>query len=269
MFKLGTKFNSLVLVVLLLVGVVVMLITQNRESVEISDQIETLAAPKIESSRAVSQKNTAAKDLLPILKNLGINIDTWNKQTNLAGDLMFDNGVIYDDGNVAGNKVFLDFGMKDKYRVNDVGAIEYWFYVPIGTKVRSPIDGTVQVVFFEHTKDWGVNMIPKESKWIVSFEHLVNLKVKEGDIVRAGDIVGEAAPRIGNRIAMVELAVWTGGGSIIKYCPFNFLDESLKLVYREKINQLAIDWEVFTGQDVYRQEAWIAPGCLVDRVIER
>ena len=220
-----------------------------------------------ESSSVIPVSNPQASQR-PILKNLGVNIDIWNRQTNLAGDLIFDRRLIYDDGRVAGNKVFLDFGMKDKYRVNDVGAIEYWFYVPLGTRVRAPIDGTVQVVFFEHTKDWGVNMIPKESRWIVSFEHLVNLNVKEGDVVKAGDIVGEAAPRINNAIAMVELAVWTGGQSIIKYCPFSFLDESLKPIYGEKIRQLASDWESFAGMDVYREENWVLPGCLVDKIVE-
>ncbi|MEK7147830.1 MAG: hypothetical protein AAB758_00875, partial [Patescibacteria group bacterium] len=119
-----------------------------------------------------------------------------------------------------------------------------------------------------HTQDWGVSLVPKGSSWIVSFEHLVNLRVKEGDVVKVGDIVGEAAPRFGNAIAMVELAVWTGGQSIIKYCPFSFLDESLKPIYGEKIRQLASDWESFAGMDVYREENWVLPGCLVDKIVE-
>ena len=252
-------------ILVLVIGAGVVFLAGNDESGEVPKQVGTQTASESESSPKVS----SSENKLPILKNLGVSIDVWNKQTNLAGDLIFDKRVVYDDGYSSNNKVFLDFGSKDKYRVNDIGAIEYWFYVPRGTKVRAPIDGTVQVVFFEHTKDWGVNLVPKGSRWLVSFEHLVNLSVVEGDVVRAGDIVGEAAPRIGSAIAMVELVVWTGGESIVKYCPYNFLDESLKPVYKEKINQLALDWEEFTGQDIYKEEAWVFPGCLVDKIVER
>src|SRR3989344_8624134 len=265
MSKLVTKFNTLGLAALLLVGAGAVLVMSTPESEEVPGEVRAPITPQSKPSLDVSSLENEP----PILRNLGVNIDVWNKETNLAGDLIFDKRIIYDDGYSANNKVFLDFGSKDKYRVNDVGAIEYWFYVPIGTKVRSPVDGTVQVVFFEHTKDWGVTLVPKGSRWLVSFEHLVNLSVVEGDVVRAGDIVGEAAPRIGSAIAMVELVVWTGGESIVKYCPYNFLDESLKPVYREKINKLPLDLEEFTGQNVYKQEAWVLPGCLVDRVIER
>lgn len=206
----------------------------------------------------------------PVLKNLGVNIEPLNKQTNLAGDLLFDQGVVYDDGRVANDKVFLDFGHKDKYRTDSPGNIEYWFYVPLNTKVRAPVSGTVQVGFIEHTKDWGINIVSgKDYQWIVSFEHLVNLTVKDGDLVNVGDVVGDAGPRIANRIAMVELAVWTGGQSILKYCPYDFLEESLKPIYKEKINQLAKDWEEFIGKDIYKQEVWVAPGCLMDKIIER
>ncbi len=101
--------------------------------------------------------STAQKEKpFPVLKNLGVNIDAWNRQTNLAGDLIFLKKLLFDDGRVANDKVFLDFGSKDKYRMNDLGAIEYWFFVPLKTKVRAPVDGRVQMVFFNHTRDWGI-----------------------------------------------------------------------------------------------------------------
>src|SRR3989344_5742777 len=168
MFGLGGRFIPLAIAAFLLIGAVAVFIVRDNDLSETYDQVETVTLKSAESAPSLSSKSNGEKDIPPVLKNLGVNIDTWNRQTNLAGDLIFDNGVIYDDGRVAGDKVFLDFGMKDKYRTNDLGAIEYWFYVPIGTKVHSPIDGTVQVVFFEHTQDWGVNMVSK-GRWIVSF----------------------------------------------------------------------------------------------------
>src|SRR3989344_5159397 len=205
----------------------------------------------------------------PVLKNLGFDIGPSDKSTNLAGDLIFDKRVVYDDGRVANDKVFLDFGSKDKYRINDVGVIEYWFFVPIGANVKAPISGIVDVGFFEHTKDWGINFRAKEnSKWIVSYEHVIDVNVNDGDIVQAGEIVAKAAPRIGDNVAMTELAVWTGGQDIYKYCPFDFLDNSLKDDYDRKLRELASDWEEFIGKDVYEQEKWASPGCLVDKIKE-
>ncbi len=134
-----------------------------------------------------------------------------------------------------------------------------------GTEISVPIDGRVQVVFFDHSQDWGISIVHEGPNWIVSFEHLVNVKLKDGDFVKSGDIVGEASPRntFNDEIAMTELAVWIGGKNIVKCCPFIFLDESLKPLYKEKINNLASDWEEFIGKDVYKQEDWIQPGCLV------
>ena len=109
----------------------------------------------------------------------------------------------------------------------------------------------------------------EKSEWIVSFEHVINLIVKEGDMVKAGDIVAEAAPRgtFKNEIAMVELAVWKPNGP--KFCPFLFLDDSLKPFYEEKLERLANDWEEFIGKDVYEQEKWVSPGCLLNNITEQ
>ncbi|MEK6872870.1 MAG: M23 family metallopeptidase [Nanoarchaeota archaeon] len=212
------------------------------------------------------------EDKPSVLKNLGVNIDAWNKQTNLAGDLLFTKDLLFDDGNIMNEWVFVEFGGTGQRKSDPLGSnIEYWFFVPLGTKLRAPVDGIIQVVFFNHTQDWGINFYSdKGNNWIVSFEHVVNLVVKEGDVVKAGDIIAEAASRINKEIAMVELAVWRhGSGEIYKFCPFEFLDESLKPIYEEKINQLAKDWEEFIGKDVYQQEKWVAPGCLVEKIQER
>ncbi|MDO8508638.1 MAG: M23 family metallopeptidase [Nanoarchaeota archaeon] len=239
------------------------------EKGKVLDGIEN--SSKDSHTESISENDSLPKNSLPVLKNLGVNIGSWNKQTNLAGDLIFSKKLLFDDGHVSNEKVFLDFGSKDKYRQGDIGAIEYWFYVPLNTKVVAPIGGRVQVVYFNHTKDWGINIVENGVDWIVSFEHLVNVVVKGGDIVKAGDIVGEAAPRstFQYEIAMVEFVVWKGGKEIIKYCPFNFLDSDLKPVYKEKINKLASDWEEFVGKNVYEQEKWVAPGCLVESIVEK
>ena len=212
-----------------------------------------------------------AQKRLPVLMNLGLDIEPLNKETNLAGDLIFSKSLVYDDGRVSGDRVFVDFGDKGKYYQDGIGNVEYWFHVPLNTKVKAPTDGVVKIDYFEHTEDWGVSILPKDSDLIVSFEHLVNLMVKDGDYVAVGEFIGEAAPRntFDDKIAMTELAVWKGGSTIMKYCPFDYLDESLKPVYQEKLNKLATEWEEFIGKDVYEQEKWVSPGCLVSSIQEK
>ncbi|MEK6843818.1 MAG: M23 family metallopeptidase [Nanoarchaeota archaeon] len=209
----------------------------------------------------------------PVLKNFGFNIEPWDKNTNRAGDLIFSKDIVFEDPNILSEWVFVEFGGQGQRKSDPASRnIEYWFYVPLTTDIIAPIDGTItDVGFFDHTKDFGINFQLKEnSKWIVSFEHVIDVKVKRGDVVKAGDIVAKAAPRINDKIAMTELAVWTGGSDgIYKYCPFDFLDEELKSVYEEKLNRLVRDWEEFIGRDVYDQEAWVSPGCLVDSIKER
>ncbi len=211
----------------------------------------------------------AGADDKPVLKNLGFNIERWDKNTNLAGDLIFSRDIIFEDENLVSDWVFVEFGAQGQ-RKNDVSKnIEYWFFVAPGTDVLAPISGIVDVGFFEHTKDWGINFHTREdSNWIVSYEHVIDVKVKDGQLVQAGDIVAKAAPRINDKIAMTELAVWTGGQGIYKYCPFDFLDEELKPVYEEKLKMLVSDWEEFVGRDIYNEGAWVSPGCLVDRIKE-
>src|SRR3989338_3138457 len=230
--------------------------------------------PNIEENSGDTGKDNLSETTqkkLPVLMNLGLNIEPLNKETNLAGDLIFSKSLVYDDGRVSGDKVLVDFGDKGKYYQDGIGNIEYWFHVPLNTKIKAPIEGTVKIDYFEHTKDWGVSINTKGSDLIVSFEHLVNLMVKEGDYVAAGEFIGEAAPRntFNNKIAMTELAVWKGGSTIMKYCPFDYLDESLKPVYQEKLNNLATEWEEFVGKDVYEQEKWVSPGCLVNSIQEK
>lgn len=242
---------------------------------DIGEEVYELPEPvtdKLTDDVAVQESSTTTKatEKPPVLKNLGFAIESLDKKTGQAGDLIFTKQLLYDDGRVSNDKVFIDFGSTDKY--NPEGAyIEYWFFVPLVTKARAPADGVAKVVFFEHTQDWGINIHSKESGWIVSFEHVVNVVVRDGDMIRAGDIVGDAAPRgtFKNEIAMTELAVWKVGNGIYKYCPFDFLEDSLKPVYEEKLRILAAEWEEFIDKDIYKQEDWVSPGCLVHKIAEK
>ena len=202
----------------------------------------------------------------PVLKNFGIKIEPWDKTTKRAGDFLFENK------NYVDNKIFTEFGHTIVNEMGEKLLPEIGFNVPVGTFILSPIEGVVTAVkLYEPSQDYIIFMkTDQASEWIVGFEHVYKVRVKAGDSVVAGEIVAEASPSYGRtEFGNVEINVWIGGQNIIKYCPFEFLDESLKPRYEEKINQLAKDWEEFMSKDVYQQEEWVVPGCLLHNITER
>ncbi len=214
----------------------------------------------------IEEQTENQQEIKPVLKNLGIKIEPWDKTTNRAGDFLFENK------NYVDHKIFTEFAHKI---VNDMGEKllpEIGFNVPVGTKVVSPIDGVItDVKWYEPSQDYIISMKTDESSpWMVGFEHVYNVRLKVGDNIFVGQEIAQVSPSYGRtEFGNVEIDVWIGGQSIIKYCPFEFLDETLKPLYDEKINQLAKDWEEFIGEDVYRQEEWVAPGCLLHNITER
>ncbi len=205
-------------------------------------------------------------EMKPVLKNLGINIEPWDKTTKRAGDFLFERK------NYVDNKIFTEFAHRI---VNDMGEKllpEIGFNVPVGTIVVSPLDGVItEVRLYEPSQDYIIFIKTDESSpWIVGFEHVYYVRMNVGDTVVAGQELAEVSPSYGRtEFGNVEINVWTAGQQIVKYCPFEFLDESLKTRYEEKINRLANDWEEFVGENVYQQEKWVAPGCLLHNMTER
>ena len=174
---------------------------------------------------------------MPVLKNLGVNFDRWDPVTNRAGDFLFMQGT-FDE------HILVPFG----YLVeNENGAKrlpEITYILPVGTPVVSPIDGIVfNINVIGWSQDYAVHLkTSRDEEWMVSFEHLINLNVAMGDRINAGQIIGEAAPWNGGT-GFAELVVWKGGREILKRCPFDALEESIKPVYAEKISNLVSDWE--------------------------
>lgn len=210
---------------------------------------------------------------LPVLKNLGVNIDSWDKETNRAGDILFRRAPYPD------NKIFTEAGLLVRGPQGLKRLPEMTFFLPRGTKVFSAVDGFVEKIdFWEDSKDYGVHIkTDKNSLWMLSYEHLVNLRIKEGDMVKVGQVVGEVSPykvfsEMDDETGVFEIVVWKGGSTfddIVKVCPFLALEDSLKPVYEEKITTLAREWEEFIGEDVYNESAWVAPGCLIESMTER
>ncbi|MDO8553340.1 MAG: hypothetical protein Q7S22_00905 [Candidatus Micrarchaeota archaeon] len=233
---------------------------------------EESAVSSSEEVNQTEQTETANDNSKPVLKNLGINIESWDRNTNKAGDFLFENKE-YVFKNYVDDKIFTEFGLKTANNDGREKLLpEIGFNVPVGTKVISPINGVItDIKFYEPSQDYLISMKADESSpLMVGFEHIYNLRIKVGDKVLVGQELAEVSPSYGRtEFGNVEINIWTGGQNIYKYCPFEFLDEPLKPIYERKLNQLANDWEEFLGKDIYKQEEWVSPGCLLHNITER
>ena len=234
-----------------------------------SDNKET--TPKDFNNNLIINKNTGdavtpIKDNPPVLKNLGLNIEPLNKQTNKAGDFLF--GI----KDYANKKIFTEFGETITGDSGKKTLPEIGFYVPVGTSVISPIDGVVtDLKLYEPSQDYIISFKTEvNSPWIISFEHIEKVLVANGDKIFTGQELGKVSPSYGKtEFGNVEIAVWQGGNNIFKFCPTMFLEEDLKQEYASKFKQLASDWENFIGQNVYNENSWVYPGCLRYNLTEK
>ncbi|MBI4101560.1 MAG: hypothetical protein HY443_01170 [Candidatus Nealsonbacteria bacterium] len=206
-----------------------------------------------------------------VLYNIGVNLGTYDPATNKAGDFLFTKMI--DDH--YSNKAFLEFGAELTGPSGTDIMPHPTYFLPRGTKVFSPVAGRVENVRFQaESNDYEIVVVPEGfSSWRVSLDHVINVLPQKGDSVKAGEIVAEVAPSKSSAVppdfGWVELQVWQEYSSfwnreMLATCPFLLLDQSVKQDVALKISKLAEDWEDFLEKDVYSQEKWVSPGCLLE-----
>ena len=96
--------------------------------------------------------------------------------------------------------------------------------------IVSAIDG--EVVFIKTQDDGKDNEVflqtSVDSEWITGYDHIVDVKVKQGDKVKVGDVIGKPAVQ-GNGLYRFEFQVnkKVGKNEDIHYCPTLLLHESV------------------------------------------
>lgn len=146
------------------------------------------------------------------------------------------------------------------------------FVVPLGTPVRSLVDGVVANIITVWSGDYSIQVTAdgKMQKWVYETEHVINPKVKVGDRVTAGEIIAEVsafdkgAP---SGYGTVEIGVLKGGNSPQHVCPFAYLDDSIKEEAFAKIKTLFKSWQDYVGDQTLYGETKV-PGCLTLDPIE-
>lgn len=215
--------------------------------------------PQQPQNQKVETKDTAG---LPVLYNIGINIDKYDPRTNKAGDFIFQ-----DTNEDYQHKIFLEFMVELGGPGGKKSSLPSFNYVlPLDTVLFSPVHGTVDLVHFQKDRnDYEIGIIPDgASDWRLYFDHVVNIKVAKGDKLKPNDPIGTATPweAIPGK-GFVELQVEKAERDRPRAsCPVLLLDASVRASIEAKIIQFAKDWEEFLGRDVYDESKWVAPGCL-------
>lgn len=199
----------------------------------------------------------------PVLLNLGIEgFASYDVMTGRAGPFIFDKQAAQQ--NWGKDRVFFEFG----YEINGKVLPEITYaQVDADTNVVSMTDGTIfKINSQSESEDFSME-IRFNDKWMIIYDHVRNLEVREGDTVVPGQTLGKVSLNNDGQTGYTEIMVKEGDGRTTStdHCPLLFLELSLRLTYDRYFTQLMRDWETYLGDTtVHDDSAQVAPGCLVE-----
>ena len=211
-------------------------------------------------SRDSESQHTVSLDAPPLkLKSIGVNFEDFK----------------FTKEKLEFNRLFMGFGFvipaspdyKEKSNPQPT------FILPLGTPVRSLVDGVVAALPTLWSGDISIQVTEngKMEKWIYETEHVRNPKVRVGDQVKAGQIIAEVGS-FGNGepqgFGSVEIGILKGGNPPQHICPFAYLDDSIKEDTFTKLRNLFKSWEEYIGNMGIYDESLPVPGCLTLDPIE-
>ena len=203
--------------------------------------------------------NFVGTDEKPTLKNLIV--DFGNPEEDNFGDFPTD----FDE------KVFLEFGAHVSGPNGEDEILPTFEYiVKTDAKVKAAADGYMTDVMYQpETQDYEIITRPtKWSLWTVSYDHVTNLMVEEGDFVKAGQTIGNPGTWDGKH-GRVELMVSKiANGESHHVCPFEFFDKKLVKTYESKILEFMNVWESIKERKFYTYEMY-RPGCNYKTILEK
>ena len=214
-------------------------------------------------------KNGGLEEREPQIENIGVEIDFYDTRANKAGDFSFAKFQYSWNNETYNDKVFHDFGGNT---TNSDGTIKHMpevtYTLPLGTQVKAITSGVVTTVKKQDTGDYELGITKPESPfWTFGYDHIINLVVKEGDEVVAGQAIGEVSNYSRwlreEGYGSIEIFVAKTQSSFLAYCPFNYLNKSIKQDYLNKIMALYISWEEYMGNSsIYSEDSHALPGCI-------
>lgn len=199
------------------------------------------------------------------IKNLGVELGYYDQASGRAGDFLFTKNNISQYGNL----IFMNYGEPEQASDDGPGGApspQSSLIVPLGTKVRSLVDGEVVKVVQLYSGDYSIHVASgPESNWIYETEHVINPTVKVGDKVKAGQVLAEPSDyntRHHPGFALVEIGILHAGNPPEHVCPYNYLDDSIKDETFKKLKAFYKSWETYMGNDtLYDETKMVVPGC--------
>lgn len=226
-------------------------------------QSPTSSTPASTTSPATKNRSSDEPPLL--LKNIGVHLDSYDPQTNKAGDFVFTKQKLQF------NRLFMPYGFVIPANVTSSGQAKAnpqpTYILPLGTKVLSLVDGIVANVPKLYSDDYSIQVTQngKLEKWVYETEHVINPIVKVGDKVVAGQVIAEVSPHNSQQnpgFGIVEIGISKGGNPPSHFCPYAYLDETVKEDLFAKIKAFYSAWEDYRGQkDLYNSPPEPVPGC--------
>lgn len=222
--------------------------------------------PEVNASNAAAVAETSKAKI----KSLGINIDTYDPATNMAGDIKFTKA------NFAGGLQMIFFEYGYGIEANSAGPAKKnpqpTFIVPLGMKVMSLVDGEVMDVPKLYSNDYSVHVQAPGSDLVFETEHVINVQVKKGDKVKAGQVIAEVSDYDAKNydgLGLYEIGILKAGNPPSHVCPFDYLDDSIKDDTLKKITALQKSWEEYRGDSsIYDESKVVIPGCLSREPVE-
>lgn len=199
-----------------------------------------------------------------LLKSIGVNLDYYDPNTGKAGDFVFTKEKLQF------NRLFMDYGffIPASSASPDKKNPQPTFILPLGTPVRSLVDGVVANMPILWSGDISIQITTDGNlqRWAYEIEHVKNPLVKVGDHVKAGQVIAEVSDFDHNvpGFGAVEIGILHGGGEgpPEHVCPFMYLDPSIKDEVFAKIRAFYQSWEQYRGDTTLYDESAQIPGCL-------
>lgn len=216
-----------------------------------------------------------------VLKRHPIDLAPYDAASGRAGDVSFVRPLLF-------NRVFTEFGFvipaASTSTGNDKANPQPTYLAPMGTKVRSAVDGVVdRIADLWSTPTLGdVSVMVKPDGlagrcyMVVEFEHVVKPVVRAGDRVTVGQILAEVGPlnSQGSRgLGLVEFGILTGSGDgrPLHVCPYAYFDPAVRSTQLAILGRFLADWESYAGDTtLYNEAAWVSgvTGCRSDPIKE-
>lgn len=177
---------------------------------------------------------------------------------------------------------FSPFGSEMSNSSGTKKIISWDFTAKKGSHVYAPLSGKVVSIQFQNQwweKDYEIVVEPEEnSHYQIAIDHILDPTVKQGDIIKAGQILGkignmiygnETSSEIDPQFGIVEIQINyypshnpNDNNGVIYQCPGQFIKPELTSTIHGQLSQLMGLYEKFKGkEDIYQETNFSSTGC--------